>query len=317
MHPTAAPALVVGVMVGVVVAAAGCASTVTPPIASQTAPSAAATAASAAASTSTDPASLALHDAAALVSSFAPPPGATRSPSKPTGTPSALDSMPVQQQVSTKAVSTGWWLVPMSADAADAWLRAHGADGWGAVGPTATAVRFITYTKPSTATLAERTVTVSVAPLSAQRAVLRVDAEDVYRLSKPAAEAVPATAYLLATVQPVGGVAAPEADARILTVTDRATIAKLAGLINALPREVDSVHSCPIDRGGKIVLAFKDSANGAARATVVIGLSGCPDVAVTVGGVQQPDLDPGAVTAKDGLSGEVAGLLGVTLAAPH
>jgi len=311
---TGAPALVVPAFIAAALATAtaGCASGSGHPAGTFYQPSASPS------SSATDPAALARTDAAARLASFTPPPDAVRSAGKPSGTPSALAELPVQEGVSTKIISTGWWTVDTAPDAVYSWLTAQQPESWGTIGSPGTGVRIVTFSKPPTPVLAERTITVSIAPLSETRTVktrtvLRVDAQDVYRASKPRSEVVPVTASLVVNIQTWSDPAVPRPSPRPVTITDRAKIAKVADTVNALPRSLDAVRSCPLMRGPTLVLDFKDSPTGPDRAVVQMAPGGCAYVGVTIDGAPQPSLDAGGVQTKGGLVGEVAATLGVAL----
>lgn len=265
----------------------------------------------------TDPASVAGQDAAALLAAFAVPPGAAASTTEPAGTPSELDGPAPEISTATSVTSTGWWVVDSSDDEVYAWVKSHDVNtpqlgvSYGG-GPHDMGV---SYSEPATAPLFSRRIDVNVAPLDASRCVIRVTVQDVYRPVKPAAEVVPATAYLLATLQPAtfGLVSKPTPSPRIVTVTDRSKITEIAGLINALPTLPHQVLPCPSDSGARIELDFKTVANGTTLATVVIYPGGCSSVSVSIAGTEEPTLDPDATSRPGGLEDQVASILGASL----
>jgi hypothetical protein len=265
----------------------------------------------------TDPASIARQDTAALLAAFAVPPGSVRSATEPAGTPSALLGPAPELSVPTSATSTGWWVADISADESYAWVKSHDVgDAKFGVGYGKSADEMsVRYNKAATPTLFSRSIDVDVAPLSADRSVIRVTVDDVYRPVKPAAEAVPVTPYLLAIVQPgiYGPVSKPTPRPTTVTVTDRSKITEIAGLINALPTLPDETLPCPSDSGARIRLDFETAANGTSLAEIVIAPSGCPSVSVSIAGTEQPTLDPGAAIYSGGLVGRITSILGTSL----
>ncbi len=264
----------------------------------------------------TSPAQVAQADAANLLAAFVPPPNATAATSKPNGTPTVLSAPAYTATSSAEVDRTAWWIVDTPVNTVYSWLKTRFPSSAGTyVGsPDAAAtIQFVTYDKPATNLLGQREVVAAVGSLSATHTVLRVDAEVVYRPTKPAGDQVPVTAYLLATVRPRQLPDAPYPSPTSVAVTDRSTIAEIAGLLNALPTRTTGIHDCPMETGAAITLAFKTAADGATRATVVLHLDGCGEVSVNIGGAIEPGLDPSASTSPGGFDAQVAHLLGVTL----
>ena len=271
----------------------------------------------------TDPAQVAQADAAKLLSAFVPPPNATAATSEPNGTPAAMNAPGYTTTSSAEVDRTGWWIVDTPANTVYSWLKTRLPSGAGTYGgsPTDTTgatIQFVMDDKPATNLLGQRTVMAAVGSLSATRTVLRVDAQVVYRPAKPAAELVPVTAYLLATVRPKRLPDAPSPSPSSVAVTDHSKIAEIAGLLNALPTRVSGIYHCPIDTGAGIYLTFETAADGATRATVALHLEGCGEVSVNIGGTNEPGLDPSDTTYPGGFSAHVARLLGISriIAAP-
>lgn len=264
----------------------------------------------------TDPASIARQDTAVLLDAFVAPPGAVRSATAPAGTPSALRSpAPEILGSPTSAQSTGWWVVDGSADEVYAWVKSHDVHNTelGVGSGLSPDDLNVSYVELATPVLFNRRVDVDVAPFAAGRSVLRVTVTDIYRPAKPAAEVVPVTAYLLATVQPArfGPVPKPVPSPTAVTVTDQAKITEIAGLINALPTLPDMRRPCPSDSGQQIRLEFKTAGEGTTQGVIVIKPGGCANVTVTIAGAEQPTLEPDATTYE-----RVASILGVKLN-PH
>jgi hypothetical protein len=160
---------------------------------------------------------------------------------------------------------------------------------------------------------------VTVAPVGTGRTVIRADAEDTWLPAKPASERIPAAGEL--TVQAVYGrhsvrgpvatpavrapgtivhggpmdLAAPPPSAGPLvkTVTDGATIGRIAGLVQALQVTGPDLRPCPMDTGSGLRLTFRSGVNGPVVAQVVANATGCGGVSVAVHGKAQPNLDGG------------------------
>jgi hypothetical protein len=269
--------------------------------------------------TSTDPAALALRDARALLAGFTPPPKAAKLDGEPRGTPNAMRQTAFNIDVATKIELTAWWVVDSPASTVYSWLAAHhpapGTHGWGTVGSNPS-IPYVSYEVPSTDHLRYSTITAEVGPLSASRAVVRLDVEVVYRPVRPRSETVPATPYLLLTVQPRGNsnTTTTPIEPTTTLISDKAKIAKVVQLINALPLELAQVRSCPVFQEPLLALEFKSAPSGPTLAEARIDPGPCGSVEVTIAGVRQPDLDPADSTgAENGLSGRVASLLGVPL----
>jgi hypothetical protein len=115
------------------------------------------------------------------------------------------------------------------------------------------------------------------------------------RPARPAAEQIPESTELTVTSQMVPGTSSGTVHA--VVVTSAATIKEIAADIDALPTlpHYGLVH-CPMETvGTTLTLVFRDSAGGPELAQVSLGpkptgeCSG--EIAVTVGGAQQPPLD--------------------------
>jgi hypothetical protein len=78
---------------------------------------------------------------------------------------------------------------------------------------------------------------------------------------------------------------------RAVTVTDPATVAKIAAVIDSLTRVAPGTYNCPADNGAAMQLTFRTSPGGPVIASVTAGYEGCQFVWVTVGGRTLPALD--------------------------
>jgi hypothetical protein len=116
------------------------------------------------------------------------------------------------------------------------------------------------------------------------------------RPAKPAAERVPDSAMLTATLQTEP--AESPSTYRTIWVTNAATIKEIAAYINALPTlpHYTGIVHCPMERVGPLLtLDFRDSAYGKVFAEVQVSSNPSGQCAggvrVSVGGVTEPALD--------------------------
>jgi hypothetical protein len=145
--------------------------------------------------------------------------------------------------------------------------------------------------------LTQRWLLVLAVPDGSQTAI-RVDAQVVWNPARPAAERIPPEARAV-TVSPVFGLNADkhlEHQDRAFTVIDPARVARIAAVVDGLPRFPDRTMSCPNDTGAAVRLTFTTAPGGpvVARATAADG--GCGGVSVTVYSWAMPALwnDPAA-----------------------
>jgi len=127
---------------------------------------------------------------------------------------------------------------------------------------------------------------------SGSQTAIRVDAQVVWLPARPVAERVPPTARML-TVTPVFGLN-PDSRAerldRAFTVTDPATVARIAAVVNGLTRFPDGAFSCPAESGGQMRLTFFTRPRGSVVARLAAQYGGCGIVSVRIGGRDMPGL---------------------------
>jgi hypothetical protein len=180
-------------------------------------------------------------------------------------------------------VTTDWWTVSMTPQQAESWLLAHPPTGSTpsastAGGGSGTAIGE-TFSFPDQGAYQERSLATSATAWPGG-ALLRVDAMEVRVGVRGARDAVPSgVTRLVADIQAPGQGAAAATHA--VTVTDAATVRRIATLTNALPLLPPGVRSCPMDNGGRLTLDFFTPDSPAPVATVTIALSGCGDATVT------------------------------------
>jgi len=103
---------------------------------------------------------------------------------------------------------------------------------------------------------------------------------------------IPASVRVV-TITPVFGVSRNNGEAggprdRPVTVTGKATVAKIAGLIDALPKMPPGIFECPLSTGQALVLTFRATTGGPELAVVNSEMTGCGTVALVVGGKRMP-----------------------------
>jgi hypothetical protein len=249
--------------------------------------------------TTQSPRQVAEADAASMLATFQPPPGATSSGRIAVQVLSA----PPEEQASQDAVlRTAWWRADGKPAAVLAWVRqaaltwkdgsarftlnGSGASG----GPTADAMAFDEFSLPAVPNvLASRWLVVSVADIGADRTAIRVDAEVDWLPPKPAAERIPEAAKVV-TITPVAGLRPLPAEDRPVTVTDPAKVARIAAAVDGLPLFPPGVFSCPADFGRVMRLTFRPSPGGPVLAVVTSEDGGCGAVQVDIGGKSMPAL---------------------------
>jgi hypothetical protein len=289
------------------VAIAGCGTTHAPSGGAAAASASASGSASPPASTaSATPRSRAAADAASILASFVPPPGAARLPAEPAADGGAL-SRPAAVPRSTDLVDdVSWWHVPGSPQAVLVWEKAHlpgryTLAGSGTAGSPPT-VWSQQYTLPSVAgVLIQRELDMETVSAGGGQSAVRVDAQVAWLPAKPASERIPAGAKQV-TISAISG---PIVGAKVpapVTITNAATVQRIASLVDGLPIFPPGVYSCPADLGRAVQMTFRATAGGPPLAVVTAGLASCQGVGFTVGGQRQPALADGASLARQVLA---------------
>jgi hypothetical protein len=244
------------------------------------------------------PRQVAVADVASMLAAFRAPPGAQRS--GPISVP-ALSAAPEGSTSPDFDARTAWWRVPGGMDAALSWVAAHVPAGFTLGGSGSTGSRGATLSEfdqfelpPVANVLSERSLLVSVASDGAGSTAMRVDSEAAWLPTKSPGERIPAAAKVV-TITPVLGVgpgagqtAGP--DDRPVTVTDPATVAKIAGIIDALPLMPPGVFSCPLSTGQALLMTFRATKDGPKLAVVTGEMTGCGTVTMVVDGKRLPTL---------------------------
>lgn len=244
-----------------------------------------------------DPSVLAQAEASRLLAAFVAPPGADRLSSAPSGLPAG--TVPADAAMPYQVANTAWWRTTQSsAAAAISWIADHPEHGLTALTPGAQAGSGAPATISFSGTSSDPTIngiTLTVTAYSAAggATVLSVAADVAYRPARPSTEALPAATQLI--VVPTFGLnskqSAPEA-----TVTDAAEIDRIEAVINGLSKAGTGGISCPMDNGAGMALVFENGQN-ATLADVVVSVTGCGKVQVSISGYTEPTLTGGRQAA--------------------
>jgi hypothetical protein len=255
-------------------------------------------------------------DAAAILASFAVPPGATKlsgAPSVGKGVLKQPFSVPGSPDLVDDAA---WWQAPGQPQLVLGWEKAHlppwfsddgsgsGSDGdvffWGD-----------DFSLPAiTGVLDSRALEVTAVAAGDGKTDLRVDAQVTWIPARPASEVVPSAARAVTlSLLPNINVHTPLPGP--VTITDPAKVRALAALIDGLPLFPPGAYNCPAAFGDALVLTFRARPVGTAPALAVATaeLSGCEGIDFTVGATQEPALggpDDGRPVAAQAL--KIAGL---------
>lgn len=280
--------------------AAGCASasqtsTVTAPHTSPPSPQVSPTPARTPAAAERTPKQRAEADAAAILASFAVPPGATKLSGPPSGGHGVLsepDSAPATPDL---VDDVAWWEVPGQPQQVLAWEKTHlparfSLAGYG-TGQSGTALAWNDdFALPAiTGVLNARSLMVEAVAAGNGKTDLRVDAQVTWIPARPASEVVPSAARavtlsLLPNINVHTTLPAP------VTMTAPSRVRALAALVDGLPEFPPGSYSCPAGFGDALVLTFRARPGGPALAVATVQLSGCEEVDFTVGGKGQPAL---------------------------
>lgn len=246
-------------------------------------------------------------DAARLLASFTPPPGATRIARAPL---SLLARPPEETGSADEVVREGWWLVPGQPAAVLAWMQAHrpagsAASGTGAIGhpiggmpppgspppKIAAELSYADFTLPGVpGVLINREVIAAVEADGKDRTAIGAYAEVLWLPARSAASLVPAAARIV-TITAVNGDVPAAADDHPVTITDPATVRRIAAVVNALPVEPNVVFiECGPTEGPGMQLTFRSASGGPALAVVSSHQELCSLVSLVVGGKRMPEL---------------------------
>jgi hypothetical protein len=234
--------------------------------------------------------------AASVLAAFVLPPGAVALPGEPAGDEGRLGrryefgSVNVLEQ-------TAWWRVPGTPQQVRQYVLAHEPSGLvGRFTPPPGADSFqVAFDWPGTARLTAGTeLVVHGAQLPGGVTGLRVDAQGVWLTPRPASEVIPPgnTLLLLTTADSRSPEYAPRQ--RLIAVTDRRRIERVATLLNNLPvvQPYRGVRSCPHGFGVELRLGFHRRHAVQPTAVATWHLDPCGSVQMVIGGRDEPALEP-------------------------
>lgn len=212
-------------------------------------------------------------DAAAILASFVPPPGAARLRTAPSALKSPITSLGDAFQ----ATGVTFWTAPGAPKAVLAWETAHLPPGYTGgdadFGPPSWDRMF--ELPPVPGVLPVREMVVEVTGLAGGTTGIRVDAHVGWQPARTAAQRVPATATAV-TIAVAGESRAVKHPPGPATITDPATVAALAALVNGLPISPYNGNvaiSCPAAIVASLRLTFRARPHGPGIASVTTGQS--------------------------------------------
>jgi hypothetical protein len=244
-------------------------------------------------------------DAASLLTRLSLPPGAVRQTGEPAGDDGTL-AQPVSGPPATpNAVDDHiWWVVPGTTQQVLQYVESHAPQGaqpgfsgtsGGGGKPTVTTAGF--QWPPIPGELSLRWLLVAAVQLQDGSTAVRADSEVVWITPRPRSERIPARVRRIVVTTTRGGklVQGP------ITITARATVAKVVSLMGALPAFQPGTHSCPADFGWLIRLAFYATVTRPSTPPLAVALvdpGGCGVVQLRLGGRRQPALAGGYMLNK-------------------
>jgi hypothetical protein len=237
--------------------------------------------------------------AAAILASFAVPPGGRRLAAPPNLPGGVLKSPITFVGANWEVHLTAFWEAPGSPQAVLAWEQAHlprrFTPGDADFGPPAWDRGFELAPE---GVLVDRELDVEVASAGGGRTGIRLDAWVAWLPPRPASGLIPPTASTVTIAELYTGSPAPKRRPAPVTITDPGTVRKLAALINGLPLSTTPADTpCPFSLNPFLSLTFRARPGGPPLAIAQTGQQ-CYSVALTVRGAQQlplqdkPTLDP-------------------------
>jgi hypothetical protein len=252
----------------------------------------------------TSPRSRAVADAAAILASFAVPPGARRLSGAPEG---VLKQPPMLPGTPDLVDDVSWWQAPGVPQAVLGWERAHLPRRFSASGSgsASNGLAWDDFSLPPVpGVLNSRELVVEVTSSGGQT-VVRVDAQVTWLPAKPATERIPSAARVV-TITAIPGLDATGRTPAPVTITDATVVRRIASLIDGLPVFPPGTYHCPMDTGKGLRLTFRATARGSALAVANMALDGCATVSLTVGGVTGP-----ALAGWNGAGAQVLAIVGL------
>jgi hypothetical protein len=257
------------------------------------------------------------NDAAQILAAFVPPPGATRLSAAP-----ADLTQPVQTPGTPDLVDkAGWWQVPGNASGLLGWETRHLPHRFASTGAAVGDPPVGGYPMdasmfslpPVPAVLDSRQLVVEVHYDGRGHTNIRVDAQVTWIPARSASERIPADASVV-TIAHTMDMNTRTPAPKPVTITNPATVRRVAALINALPVSLPGTFHCPMDGGAALVLTFRAKAGGQALAVAHLATEGCQQVGLTIAGKPQPGL--GQVGAGDSVATRVLHIAGLSWTLP-
>jgi hypothetical protein len=249
-------------------------------------------------------------DAAAILRSFAVPPGGHRLAGPP-NLPGGVLKSPTSYLVAAWEVHvTDFWEAPGSPQALLAWEQAHLRGrftlGDADFGPPAWDRGFDLAPEGA---LVTRELDVEVASAGDGQTGIRLDAWVAWQPPRSAASQIPSAVGTVTIAESSNGGPIGSTASRLpapVTITDPTTVRRLAALINGLPLStIPPDAPCPDTLGPFLSLTFRARAGGPAVAVVQTDQP-CDQVTLTVRGEQQP-----ALQNKPALDAQIVRLAGL------
>jgi hypothetical protein len=237
-------------------------------------------------------------DAAAMLAALTLPPGSDESSTDPAEGGSALSSPGFGPPATPNAVDDHvWWIVPLTPTETVAYIYAH-------LPPCTTLPTSIPANTISGFTWPGNpgTLVVWAVGLANGSTALRVDAQVVWIIPRPASERIPTGARLLKIS---GHEAGRKRFKRIKSeraavlgrlpshVTSTAQIEKVVALLNDLRVHQPGERHCPIAPAGSVQLTFYTNPSAPPLAIATIHTEGCGGVSLTIDGITEPGLEGG------------------------
>jgi hypothetical protein len=251
-----------------------------------------------------------LQQDAAELALFSLPVGARELSGAPAGISTAMLAAPFTQDLIVTPVRlTQWWAVKQSPASMESELTTQANTiskdqdevSSGSTGGGASFVQIVELDLPADSAALDRSVTMQIVPLPAPAdgdvTLVKISAGAALPPVRPAAETLPITPVLIVNRGADSGLppARKPTPAASVVITDRATIAKVVAILNAMPLSLtDGPVFCPAETGGGYTLDFRASKTGPDLARVAWNEYACGGVQVSVSDKTLPSLSGGS-----------------------
>jgi hypothetical protein len=234
-------------------------------------------------------------DADAILASFAVPAGARKLSAAPTAVHGVLKSPALGLATPDLVDKAEWWIAPGAPHSVLGWEARHLPHRFSATGgATSPGAGFTTWTEiaslPDVPGVLDSRELMVTAVQDGDETAIRVDAQVTWLPARPASEQVPAAAKAVTVSMNLGPNQGGSRPPKPVTITDQATVRKLAALINGLASFPPGEISCPADFGDSVVLTFRAGPGAPALAVATADLAGCQGVHLTIDGKSEPAL---------------------------